>query len=118
MSTSLCLIEHCENRLNEITRGLFAQFYGDTGRGSLGLVYKINVQRVFHRRIEWMVVRNICLFEFKPSSCAFTTAIYLYFFNDHCAHIQVPFQLSWQSRNSRNIHLEGEMRLLRSRSSP
>jgi hypothetical protein len=35
MSARLRLIEHRENRLNQIARGLFAQLDSDAGRGSL-----------------------------------------------------------------------------------
>ena len=61
MATTLGSIQYGQDRVHQGSRRRLAEFYRNPGPRPLGLIHKIDVQGMFHRGIEGVIVGYVGL---------------------------------------------------------
>lgn len=56
MAACLSPLQNAEYRVNQRSGRFRTEFHSDPGPGALGLIYKIDIQCMFHRCIEGVVI--------------------------------------------------------------
>jgi len=80
------LVEDGQDGIYQGAGSFGAEFDGDAGAGALGFVDEVDVQGMFHGRVEGVVVGDVDLTEGEPAGCAFAAAVDFYLFDDHGTH--------------------------------
>src|SRR5262245_48774866 len=91
ISTCLCALKHRADGLHQIARGLHAEFHRHARSWTKRLVHKIDIQRMFQRRIEWVVIRHVCLAQCEPPTRSFAAPIDVHLCDDHGTHTRTPY---------------------------
>ena len=71
MPACFCTLQDSQDRLDQSSGGIRAEFNGNTCARAVSFVHKVNIQRMLERRVERVLVGDIRLAQRKPTLCAF-----------------------------------------------
>src|SRR5262249_35781857 len=92
ISPCLSPFQRCQDCLPQLSRRLHTELYRYPCTWTLCLIDKVDIERMFQRRIERMVIRYVDLTQCEPAFRPLAFAPDFRLVDNHCTHHRTPFR--------------------------